>query len=180
MGEPLGLESKTVRVVPYDDRWPTLFDAEAVLVMDAVERLRLPPLIVEHVGSTAVPGLPAKPILDVAAGRPADTAPSVYIPAFESIGYIYRGDGGLPGREFFRRGTLRSHHVHLVERNGTHWSRYLRFRDALRGDPALRDAYAALKHALAERYPRDREAYIAGKTEFVEQVVRGYSQPVNR
>ena len=172
MHEPLGLESKTVRVVSYDDRWPDLFDAEAARIVGAVTSAGLPPLAIEHVGSTAVPGLAAKPILDLAAGRPPDILSRTYIPILESLGYIYRGDGGLPGREFFRRGMLRSHHIHLVELGGTHWSRYLRFRDALRADPALRDAYADLKRVLAVQFPRDREAYIAGKADFVERVVR--------
>lgn len=172
MAEPLGLESKMVRVVPYDDRWPVLFDAEAERIVDAVACAGLPKLSLAHVGSTAVPGLAAKPILDVAAAHVAGTAASAYIGAFESLGYEYRGDGGLPGREFFRRGVPRSHHLHLVEQNGTHWVRFLRFRDALRAHPALRDAYAALKQSLAARYPWDREAYVAGKSEFVEGVLR--------
>ena len=176
MHEPLGLESKTVRVVPYDDRWPDLFDAESTRLVDAVTAAGLPGLAIEHVGSTAVPGLAAKPILDIAAGRPPDILPTTYIPALESLGYIYRGDGGLPGREFFRRGMLRSHHLHLVELGGPHWDRYLRFRDALRAAPAVRDAYADLKRALAGQFPRDREGYIAGKADFVERVVRGSGQ----
>ena len=172
MPEPLGLESKTVRLVPYDDRWPELFGAESARIGDAVAAAGLPPLAIEHVGSTAVPGLAAKPILDIGAGRPFDTPAATYIPILESLGYLYRGDGGLPGREFFRRGTLRSHHIHLVELGGMHWLRYLRFRDALRADPAIRDGYADLKRALAEQFPRDRERYIAGKADFVERVVR--------
>ena len=171
MPEPLGLESKAVRVVPYDDRWPSLFQAEAGRIAAALARFGVPPLAIEHVGSTAVPGLAAKPILDVAAGRPSGITPAAYIEVFESLDYVYRGDGGLPGREFFRRGVLRSHHVHLVEHAGAHWNRYIRFRDTLRADPSLRDAYADLKHSLAMRFPRDREAYIAGKSEFVERVL---------
>lgn len=172
MTEPLGLESKTVRVVPYDDRWPPLFEAEAIRIVDAVTGARLPELTLEHVGSTSVPGLAAKPILDVAAGYSTGTDPLTYVAVFESLGYAYRGNGGLPGREFFRRGALRSHHLHLVERHGIHWLRYLRFRDTLRADAAIRDAYADLKRSLALRYPRDREAYILAKTEFVEGVLR--------
>jgi GrpB-like predicted nucleotidyltransferase (UPF0157 family) len=173
MSEALGLESKTVRVAAYDSRWPQLFRAEAARLAAAVAAAGLPSLIFEHVGSTAVPGLAAKPILDLAAGRASENAATLYVPVFEGAGYVYRGNGGLPGREFFRRGELRSHHLHLVELYGDHWRRYLVFRDALRSDAALRDEYAALKGRLAVRFPRDREAYIEGKTAFVEAVVRG-------
>jgi GrpB-like predicted nucleotidyltransferase (UPF0157 family) len=172
MTEPLGLESKTVRVVPYDDRWPGLFTAEAARIAGAVAAFGLPLLTLEHVGSTAVSGLAAKPILDIAAGHGLEAALSAYVAVFESLGYVYRGNGGLPGREFFRRGEPRSHHLHLVERDGIHWRRYLRFRDILRADAAVRDSYAALKHSLALQHPRDREAYILGKTDFVEAVLR--------
>ena len=171
MAEPLGLESKTVRVVPYDDRWPALFDAEAKRIADAVAAAGLPELALEHVGSTAVPGLAAKPVLDIAAGYGAGISPSAYAAVLESLDYVYRGDAGLPGREFFRRGEPRSHHLHLVQQRGTHWVRYMRFRDALRADAVVRDAYAALKHELAIRHPRNREAYILGKKEFVEGVL---------
>lgn len=168
---PLGLESKTVRVVPYDGRWPELFEAESERIATAIAAAGLPVVTLEHVGSTAVPGLAAKPILDLAAGHASGTVPAIYIGVLETLGYAYRGNGGLPGREFFRLGALRSHHMHLVQRGGVHWKRYLRFRNALRADASLRDAYAALKHALADQHPRDREAYIVGKTEFVERVL---------
>jgi len=172
MPEPLGLESKTVRLAPYDARWPLLFEAEARGIFAAVRDARLPELILEHIGSTAVPGLAAKPILDIAAGRSPGTDSAAYIEVFESIGYVYRGDRGVIGREFFHRGSLRSHHLHLVERNGSHWLRYLRFRDALRMDSTLAESYAELKRTLADRYPCDREAYMAGKAEFVELVLQ--------
>jgi GrpB-like predicted nucleotidyltransferase (UPF0157 family) len=176
MTEPLGLESKKVRVVAYDDRWPALFIDEAQRIGSAVLAAGVPKLVLEHVGSTAVAGLAAKPILDIGAAYPAKFTPAPYVAVLESLGYVYRGDGGLPGREFFRRGVIRSHHLHLVEWGGEHWRRYLDFRDALRADPALRDAYAELKRSLAARYPGDREAYIANKTEFVESVLRTASR----
>lgn len=176
MSEPLGLASKTVRVVPYDDRWPALFRDEATRLAAAISAAALPALIIEHVGSTAVPGLAAKPILDIALGHSDDSAVTSYIPVLETAGYVYRGDGGLPGREFFRRGVVRTHHLHLVALDGSHWQRYLVFRDALRTDVALRNAYAALKLDLAVKFARDREAYIDGKATFVEAVVRDFGR----
>ena len=168
---PLGLESGVVRLVPWDPAWPALFAAEADRIARAVRDAGAPPLRLEHAGSTSIPGLAAKPVLDVVAGWDGDAGPAPYIPALVSAGYVHRGESGLPGREFFRRGEPRSHHVHLVALGGAHWREYLAFRDALRADDALRDAYAALKSALAARHPRDREAYIEGKTEFVRRVV---------
>jgi GrpB-like predicted nucleotidyltransferase (UPF0157 family) len=165
----LGLDSGTVRVVRYNPTWPTLFVAE-------VQRLReaLPshlPIALEHTGSTAVPGLAAKPVLDLLGGYPHGTLVEPYIAALVRSGYSYRGEQGIPGRHFFRRGEPRAYHVHLVEQDGTFWREHIAFRDALRADVELRDEYAALKLNLARRYPRDREAYIEGKTAFVQRVL---------
>jgi GrpB-like predicted nucleotidyltransferase (UPF0157 family) len=165
----LGLERGTVRLVPYDARWPSLFLAE-------VEKIRSTtgadlPLSIEHVGSTAIPGLAAKPILDLLGGYPQGANVSSYIDALSRAGYQHRGEQGIPGREFFRRGEPRSYHFHLAEKDGTFWREHLAFRDGLRAQPELRDAYAALKQQLAQKYPYDREAYIGGKTEFVRSVV---------
>ena len=86
MPEPLGLELKTVRVVPYYDCWPSLFEPEAARILEAVERAGLPALAIEQVGSTAVPSLAAKPILDIGAGRPASMDPLQYVAVFASLG----------------------------------------------------------------------------------------------
>lgn len=166
----LGLESGTVRVVPYDAAWPRLFSEEADRIRGVVGEL---PLTLEHTGSTAVPGLAAKPILDVLGGHPPDADLPSYIAAIERAGYVYRGEQGIPGRHFFRRGDPRSYHLHLAVRDGSFWRDHLTFRDALRGDSLLRDEYAALKLSLAKEYPRDREAYIAAKTMFVRAVLAG-------
>jgi GrpB-like predicted nucleotidyltransferase (UPF0157 family) len=139
MPESLGLEANTVRLAAYDARWPVLFQEEAERISAAVAGAFLPPLRIEHVGSTAVPGLPAKPVLDIAAGRDADVPAAVYIPVLESAGYIYRGASGVPGRDFFRLGMLRTHHLHLVEHEGELWRRYIGLRDALRANPLLRN-----------------------------------------
>ena len=165
----LGLESGTVRLVPHDPSWARLFEDEARRIGAAVGPAL--PLALEHMGSTAVPGLVAKPILDLLGGYPPDAAPEPYIAALVRAGYVPRGEQGIEGREFFRRGEPRAYHLHLAVRDGPFWRDHLAFRDALRARPAVRDAYAAVKLELARRFPRDRESYIEGKGEFVRRVV---------
>jgi GrpB-like predicted nucleotidyltransferase (UPF0157 family) len=171
----LGLESGTVRVAPYDSNWPSLFAAEAERLRERFAAAELP-LTIEHTGSTAVPGLAAKPILDILAGYQRGASVPGYVEVLTQAGYVHRGEQGIPGREFFRRGNPRAYHLHLTEMDSSFWRNHLTFRDRLRADNALRDAYAALKHDLAARFPRDREAYIAGKESFVTKVL-GLSLP---
>lgn len=166
----LGLESGTVRVVPYDSTWPELFAAEADRLRSFCANAGLT-VVLEHTGSTAVPGLAAKPILDILAGHPEGAAAQPYIAAFTAAGYMHRGEQGIPGREFFRRGDPRAYHLHLTAIDSLFWRDHLTFRNRLRAESSLRDAYAALKRDLAARYPRDREAYIEAKSSFVHEVL---------
>ncbi|MBV9773516.1 MAG: GrpB family protein [Gemmatimonadetes bacterium] len=169
MHPSLGLESGTVRVVPYDATWAALFAAEAARITEALTPL---PVRLEHTGSTSVPGLAAKPIIDILAGRLAGEPVAPYVEALVRAGYDHRGEQGIPGREFFRRGTPRSYHVHMVEVESAFWRDHLRFRDLLRADASVAAAYGKLKEELAERFPRDREAYTEGKGPFVLEVLR--------
>ena len=168
MDASLGLESGTVRLVPYDERWPGLFQAEAARIVATLAPLEL---VVEHTGSTAVPGLTAKPVLDILAGYKDPAILLALITGLQRAGYLHRGPQGIPDREFFRRGNPRSYHLHLTQVGSQFWSNHLSFRDHLRTDSALRDSYAALKLQLAARHPNDREAYIEGKSEFVRAVL---------
>ena len=169
MKNSLGLESGTVRVVEYDERWPALFLAESQRLREACQPL---PVHFEHVGSTAVPGLCAKPVLDILAGHPRGTSVDECVALLERAGYEHRGDGGIPDHQFFRRGQPRAYHIHLVEKGGRLWQEYLAFRDSLRANAAVARQYRDLKQALAARFPRDREAYIQGKAAFVAEVIR--------
>jgi GrpB-like predicted nucleotidyltransferase (UPF0157 family) len=164
----LGLESGTVRIVPYDPEWPALFDAESRRL-----QLALAPLLIvlEHTGSTAVPGLAAKPVLDILGGVPAGAAMEPYVERLVASGYVHRGDQGIRGREFFRRGEPRAWHLHLTSVASAFWREHLAFRDYLRARPDMRDEYAELKRALAARFPTDREAYITGKAQFVRHIL---------
>jgi GrpB-like predicted nucleotidyltransferase (UPF0157 family) len=166
----LGLESGTVRVVAYDPTWPSLFAAEAERLRQCFAAAELP-LIIEHTGSTAVPGLAAKPILDTLAGYHEAASLPAYVEVLTEAGYVHRGEQEIPGREFFRRGNPRAYHLHLTAIDSLFWRDHLTFRNRLRTDTTLRDAYADLKRDLAATFPRDREAYISGKESFVNKVL---------
>jgi GrpB-like predicted nucleotidyltransferase (UPF0157 family) len=165
--EALGLLSGEARVVPWDPRWPALFE-------DAAKQLiaHLGPSIiaVHHVGSTAVPGLCAKPILDILVSV-ADIKPVIsLLLQVEALGYEYRPDREIPERRFFRRprgGHVRTHHLSFAEPGSRFHKVTLAFRDALRSNARLSAEYARLKQDLARRFPNDRLAYIEGKSEFV-------------
>ena len=165
-----------VRIVPYDPAWPGLF---------ATERDRLCAVLdprevhgIEHFGSTAVPGLSAKPIIDILiAVRSLAYARATMIAPIKSLGYAYWAENPKPDRMFFVKGMppygkQRTHHVHVTEPDGEMWRRRLAFRDHLRTRPDVARRYEALKRDLAERYGDDREAYSAAKTDFVEPIYR--------
>ena len=168
---PLGLKRGEVVVVPYDPRWPILFEEAA-----ADLRAALGPSItaVHHVGSTAVPGLCAKPILDVLVSVPDFDDARALVTQFGALGYEFRPDEEIPDRHYFRRppgGVLRTHHLSLAEPESRHHRVTIAFRDALRRDAALAAAYARLKLDLAQRFPLDRPAYIEGKSQFVREAL---------
>lgn len=159
-------------VTPYDPAWPARFRIESQLIQVALNDLH--PAI-EHIGSTSVPGLAAKPIIDMLVGvRSLDEFERHYdrlsIYGYE---YIPEYERVLPDRRFFKRVVrgVRTHHVHVVELNGLYWKRYVKFRDNLRADVWLAARYAELKRRLAARFRFDRDAYTNGKSGFVEAVL---------
>jgi GrpB-like predicted nucleotidyltransferase (UPF0157 family) len=167
---PLGLHAGTVRVVPYNLEWPELFAAERQRLEHVLAAHSLS-LAIEHTGSTAVVGLSAKPVLDILAGWTSEDQRHSAITALQTAGYAYRGEQGIPERDFFRRGEPRQYHVHLARIDSRFWKEHRAFRDYLRTHDDVAAAYGALKRALAERYSNDRAAYIEGKTAFVEDVL---------
>jgi GrpB-like predicted nucleotidyltransferase (UPF0157 family) len=174
MAPPLGLASKTVVVVPYDERWPLLYREERDRLSEAVSALGAR---IEHIGSTSVPGLAAKPVLDILVGRRPVTKVAEYVAALAPLGYEHQGEHGVPGRELFRRGDPPAYHLHLVVVKLSVWRQCLTFRDALRANPRLAGDYAHLKADLAARYPDDREAYLAGKQPFITKVLGAEDPP---
>jgi GrpB-like predicted nucleotidyltransferase (UPF0157 family) len=169
MTDALGLESGIVRLVEYDARWPALFAAELQRIRDHCGALALR---LEHIGGTSIPGMCAKPVLDIAAGLPGDASTLDYVAVLTHAGYEHRGERGVPGRQYFRRGEPRTCHVHLVEEGGPLWRDYVAFRDYLRSHAEAARQFADLKRVLAARFPRDREAYMNAKSTHVQELLR--------
>ena len=130
---------------------------------------------IEHIGSTSVPGLAAKPIIDILIGAPALTEIEARIPAMEARGYGYvpEHEAVLPQRRYFVKPVMRprNFHVHAVEIDGTFWMEHLLFRDALRALPDLAEEYTLLKRELAARFRNDPDAYTDAKAPFIRSVI---------
>jgi GrpB-like predicted nucleotidyltransferase (UPF0157 family) len=164
----LGLERGTVRLAPYTPEWHRLFEEERRSIEEAVGAYAL---AVEHVGSTSIPGLTAKPIIDIMLGVGELSEVEHCISPLVRLGYVYKGENGLPERHFFAKGEPRTHHIHLVQIDGAHWREHLLFRDYLRRHPSLAEEYAALKRRLAQQYHADRATYTDAKTPFITRVL---------
>jgi len=156
-----------IEVVDYDPEWPRMFEAEAARLREALGDVAVR---VDHVGSTSVPGLAAKPTIDIQVSVPDVFDWDAYGPALERLGYQHTPDPEHRDYPFFGwpPNTLpRTLHIHVCRAGTEMERRHLAFRDRLRNDPAARDEYAALKRALALRHGNDVEAYAADKDPFI-------------
>ena len=150
-----------VELAEHSPLWEQAFIEERAWLMSALESV---PCEIEHIGSTAVPGLEAKPILDIAVGIKGSYPVQDCIPVLEEAGYTYRGDDGEVGH-MFAKGTEdnRTHYLHLVRLGDSNWDRWLTFRDYLRQNEAARRTYGREKTRLATMHETDRDAYTARK-----------------
>ncbi len=154
-----------VQVVDYDTEWPEIFERVRSYVWPAVGDIALN---VEHVGSTAVQGLRAKPVIDACIVVASREQVEVCIERLANIGYLHKGNLGVPDREAFRRPEqLPRHHLYLSPRDSLSLKNHLGLRDYLRSHPEAAREYGELKALLAFRFPKDIDSYIVGKTEFI-------------
>lgn len=151
---------ESVELVPYDASWPTMFETERQRL---AEILSLPADVFEHIGSTAVPGLIAKPVVDIMLGA----ASLEYAESVDSrlgiLGYENFGEAGVPGRVYLRLRGERNVNLHIVKRGGEHWVNNLALRDLLRRDPAARERYAQGKQAALDKGGKRLLAYSDAK-----------------
>lgn len=161
-----------VIIVDYDKAWPAMYEAERARLLRELGSVII---AVEHVGSTAVPGLAAKPIIDIMAGvRHVDDARAC-LPVLARMGYVYHPEfeALIPERRFFIKhgpDDARTHHLHIVEPGTEFWELHILFRDYLRAHRDVAEAYAQLKRRLAAQFAFNRPAYQDAKTDFIQAV----------
>lgn len=156
-----------IEVVEYDPRWPLLYEEErariAAVLGGAAESI-------EHIGSTSVPGLPAKPLIDILVTVARLGPAAQYVGSFERLGYEHFPILGNAERYAFGKGIPHTHHIHVVQHGGEEHLRPIIFRDYLRAHPEVARQYGELKYALAERFRHDRQAYNQAKTDFIRSI----------
>ncbi|GIP38995.1 hypothetical protein J31TS4_22750 [Paenibacillus sp. J31TS4] len=159
-----------VTLVPYDPDWAVQYEREKEVLRSVLGEAAL---AIEHIGSTSVEGLCAKPILDLAVGVGELSHADAFVAPLEGIGYIYVPKPEFPARRFFRKGEWRkgTHHLHVYELGSAEWRDQLRFRDALRERRELLREYAELKERLAGLYADDRVQYTEAKAPFIQAVL---------
>lgn len=156
-----------IRVLDHDPSWCDDFAAESKRIVAALSVVLVR---IHHIGSTAIPGTKAKPIIDILLEVTSLPALDEKTSAMEGLGYEAMGEFGIPGRRYFRRNNsagIRTHHVHAFEVGTRHVVRHLAFREYMRAHPAIARAYGELKEGLAAAHATDDAAYAAGKDAFV-------------
>ncbi len=164
----IGLTRGTVQLVPYEENWKAYFDEEAKLIKQKLGES----VDVQHVGSTAIPGILAKPIIDIAIPYSSYETAKTWIKLLEELGYEYKGDKGVIGRLFFTKGpeTKRTVYLHVVDSD--EFNRLISFRDRLIKDKELAKQYSDLKQRLAGEHADDRSMYTHGKEQFIQSVFK--------
>ena len=159
-----------VEVVPHNPQWKQEFNNESQKIQEV---LADNVVIIHHIGSTAIPDIYAKPVIDFLIEVKNIELISQQTAAMEKLGYEALGEFGLVGRRYFRKENplgIRTHHVHIYQINSLEIKRHLAFRDYMVAHPQDAEKYSQLKQELAKKYPNDIESYMDGKNEFVKKM----------
>jgi GrpB-like predicted nucleotidyltransferase (UPF0157 family) len=166
----IGLREGTLELSAYDPEWPVFFGSEKLRIEQAIGQFVL---AVEHVGSTSVVGMCAKPIVDIAIALKDYDDGFQCVEPLTALGYVYRGEHGIPGRHYFRTDDeLVKVHIHMMAISHPSWRDQRAFRDFLRRHPDAARDYAALKRELMATCGADRGKYTDEKSEFIEGILR--------
>jgi GrpB-like predicted nucleotidyltransferase (UPF0157 family) len=167
------VSERKVVIVEYTPEWVMLYEKEKELIQKVIGHIAM---AIEHIGSTAVPGLGAKPTIDIMVGLHRLAYAEKCIEPLGSIGYEYQPEheASMPERRFFRKGQPpkeQHYHLHMVEKRSDFWKQHLLFRDYLRTHPETVQQYYKLKRELASKYGSNREGYTEAKTSFIESII---------
>jgi len=157
-----------ILVVDYDTTWPIKYEQEKIRILDALGNTIAD---IQHIGSTSVPGLAAKPVIDIILGLKQLPPSPAQISSLEAQDYLYCGELGIPGRHYFRQGMPRTHQIHSVLVDSEFWKSHILFRDFLRAHPDAAQQYEVLKRKLAVEFHYDRERYTDSKSPLIKQLL---------
>jgi GrpB-like predicted nucleotidyltransferase (UPF0157 family) len=166
----IGLKRGNVKLVQYDKQWKKLFEKESALISSRIKDYIVD---IQHIGSTAIPGIAAKPIIDIAVAIDDLSNIKQVVNLLEKGEYEYRGEQGIPDRHLFVRGDeeCRTHHLHVMVNTSNEWKKHILFRDYLRQHPTEVKQYSDLKKRLAAEFEFDRGKYTDGKEEFIKSII---------
>ncbi len=169
-----GLEKGIVRLEAYSPKWKMLFDEEKQRILREfgkdVSYLKVLRDL-QHIGSTAIPGIVAKPILDIGLAVSSFRKGYLLVLPLEELGYEFMGENGVPNRLYFNFGFPTTAHLHLFELGSPEWQAHILFRDYLLNHPQAAQQYEQLKQDLAVRFRTERDKYTDGKAEFIHGIV---------
>lgn len=162
------MPKRKVDVIPYQMDWPKKFNEESTLLKTIFQDAAI---TIHHIGSTSIPGMSAKPIIDILIETNSIDSIDNYHSMMIEQGYEPKGENGIKGRRYFAKGGInRTHHVHIFEAGNPEIKRHLLFRDYMKAHPADAKAYAQLKNELAKQFNDDIDSYIAGKNAFIKGI----------
>jgi len=171
MTDMIGLKRNTVKLLDWSPSWTEFYENEKNTILT---KIKTEIIDIQHVGSTSIPGIKSKPIIDIAIGIEKFEGGIKLIKPIEDLGYEYRGNAGVEARCFFAKGpeNCRYVYLHLEEFEGSIWRSHIVFRDILRKDEAIRLEYQNLKEKLAKEFPNDRDTYCKIKGEWIERILK--------
>jgi GrpB-like predicted nucleotidyltransferase (UPF0157 family) len=166
----VGLKLGTARLMPHNPEWKDMYLKEKKLVLSVIGSKVLD---MQHIGSTSVPGLKAKPVIDMVVGVKSLDDTFDLIDDLASIGYAFKGESGVPGRNFFVKtiNKIRTHQIHVTEINSYRWFRFTLFRDYLCNNPDALKQYQEIKESMSAKFYNNKKAYSDGKISFIDDIV---------
>ena len=165
----IGLKKGTVCLADHSEYWKLIFQEEAsqiqAVLQDTIQSIH-------HVGSTAIPNIKAKPIIDILIGVEGFSSIPIIVAQLEQLGYIYKGENGIPDRHYFSKGEPRCFHIHLTLSGNAIYNNHLHFLNHLKAHPNLAKAYEKIKMDLAAKFQNERLQYTEGKDEFIQSILK--------